>query len=141
VRVFSSIIILSVLFACEKSSNGDTTGCINLLENVNALDYPYDPYGINEIYYNNNRVHINVTYGGGCEEHDFLLIKEATINNNQSTTVSLNLSHDAHNDVCLALITEHLLCFDVSEAIENIPEEDLVLQLIHSDSVWTINEQ
>ena len=78
-------------------------------------------------------MHINVTYGGGCEEHDFLLIKEATINNNQSTTVSSNLSHDAHNDGCFALITEHFLCFDVSQATENIPEKkDLVLQLIHS---------
>ena len=79
---------------------------------------------------------INVTYGGGCENHDFKMILhyESPIDGGGQQIQILSLSHDANNDGCEALILEHELCFNISN-IEN----DGVLYFSHADSLFVLN--
>ena len=71
--LFSTLILLTVLFfvSCEKSS---INSCPDVIEGVNLTDFPMDEFGVNEIELTEDELLINVTYGGGCENHDFKMI-------------------------------------------------------------------
>ena len=126
-----SLILLAV--SCEKSS---INSCPDVIENVNLTDFPMDEFGVNEIEVTEDELLINVTYGGGCENHDFKMIlhDESPIDGGGQKIHILSLSHDANNDVCYALILEHELCFDIS----NIENEG-VLYFYHTDSLYILN--
>ena len=47
-----------------------------------------DLYGINEIEIVENQLLINVSYGGGCEQHDFLVVSSNTQINDDGTIIS-----------------------------------------------------
>ena len=95
-----------------------------------------DEYGVNQIDMTKNQLLINVTYGGGCEKHDFKMIlhDEIPIDGGGQQIQILSLSHDANNDVCNAQILDHELCFNISN-IEN----DGVLYFSHADSLYILN--
>ena len=57
--------------SCEKSS---INPCPYVIKNVNLTDFPMDEFGVNEIKVTEDELLINVTYGGGCENHDFNMI-------------------------------------------------------------------
>ena len=126
-----SIILLAV--SCEKSS---INSCPDVIENVNLTDFPMDEFGVNEIEVTEDELLINVTYGGGCENHDFnmILLDESLIDEGGQQHQTLSLSHNANNDVCYALILEHELCFNIS----NIENEG-VLYFYHTDSLYVLN--
>lgn len=126
-----SLILLAV--SCEKSS---INSCPDVIENVNLTDFPMDEFGVNEIEVTEDELLINVTYGGGCENHDFnmILLDESLIDGGSQQNQILSLSHDANNDVCYALILEHELCFNISK-IEN----EGVLYFYHTDSLYVLN--
>ena len=126
-------ILLLFFVSCEKSS---INFCPNVIEGVNLADFPMDEYGINQIDITKDQLLINVTYGGGCENHDFKMIlhDESPIDGGGQQMQVLSLSHDANNDVCNALILDHELCFNISN-IEN----DGVLYFSHADSLYILN--
>lgn len=126
-----SLVLLTV--SCKKSS---INSCPEVIENVNLTDFPMDEYGVNEIEVTKDELLINVTYGGGCEDHDFkmILLDESQIDGGSQQHQILSLSHDANNDVCYALILEHELCFDIS----NIDNEG-ILYFFHTDSLYILN--
>ena len=94
-----------------------------------------DLYGINEIEIFENQLLINVSYGGGCEQHDFLVLSSNTqINDDGNQIDALFLSHDANNDGCEALIIEHQLCFDISNILNG-----QVVYFSHPDSLYQLN--
>ena len=132
-RILISLISILILYSCEKSNSNP---CPDLIKNVNLLDYPMDLYDINDVEVVGNQLLINVSYGGGCEEHYFNLILDTAspIDGGGQQIDVLHLSHNANNDVCNALILEHQLCFDISNL-----EFDYLLYLSHSDSLYELN--
>ena len=126
-----SLIFLAV--SCEKSS---INSCPDVIENVNLTNFPMDGFGVNEIEVTEDELLISVTYGGGCEDHDFNMIlhDESPIDGGGQQNQILSLSHNANNDVCNALILEHELCFNIS----NIENEG-VLYFFHTDSLYILN--
>ena len=134
-RIIYTFICSLIFFAvsCEKSS---INSCPDVIENVNLTDFPMDEFGVNEIEVTEDELLINVTYGGGCENHDFIMImhNQSQIDGGSQQNQILSLSHDANNDVCYALILEHELCFDIS----NIKNEG-VLYFFHADSLYILN--
>ena len=77
-----------------------------------------DLYGVNEVEIMGDKLHININYGGGCEQHDFQIISSINqINDDGEQVDVLFLSHDANNDPCFAEVLEHQLCFDISNTI------------------------
>lgn len=125
--------LLLFFVSCEKSS---INFCPNVIEGVNLTDFPMDEYGVNQIDITKDQLLINVTYGGGCENHDFKMIlhDESPIDGGGQQIQILSLSHDANNDVCNAQILDHELCFNISN-IEN----DGVLYFSHADSLYVLN--
>ena len=134
-KVLYTFLYIHLLFfvSCEKSS---INFCPDVIEGVNLTDFPMDEFGVNEIELIEDELLINVTYGGGCENHDFKMIlnDELPIDGGGQQIQILSLSHDANNDVCYALILEHELCFNIS-SIEN----DGVLYFSHADSLYVLN--
>ncbi|GIR11778.1 MAG: hypothetical protein CM15mP23_03530 [Cryomorphaceae bacterium] len=72
-RIIYTFLCLLILLtvSCEKSS---INSCPDVIENVNLTDFPMDEFGVNEIEVTEDELLINVTYGGGCENHDFIMI-------------------------------------------------------------------
>ena len=134
-KVLHTLLYTLFLFfvSCEKSS---VNSCPYVIKDANLTDFPMDEFGVNEIEVTEDQVIINVTYGGGCENHDFKMIlhDELPIDGGGQQIQILSLSHDANNDVCYALILEHELCFNIS-SIEN----DGVLYFSHADSLYVLN--
>ena len=134
-KVLYTFLFTLLLFfvSCEKSS---INFCPNVIEGVNLTDFPMDEYGLNQIDITKDQLLINVTYGGGCENHDFKMIlhDESPIDGGGQQIQILSLSHNANNDVCNALILDHELCFNISN-IEN----DGVLYFSHADSLYILN--
>ena len=48
--------------------------CPYVIKNINLTDFSMDKFGVNEIEVTKDELLINVTYGGGCENHDFNII-------------------------------------------------------------------
>tara|TARA_B100000900_G_scaffold407951_1_gene421469 strand:- start:696 stop:1097 length:402 start_codon:yes stop_codon:yes gene_type:complete len=118
-------------FSCEKTTNN----CPDLIQGVSISDFSMDLYGVNEVQVFENELRISVNYGGGCEEHDFKLINDNSLVDlgGQQMDV-LYLSHNANNDGCFALITEHQLCYDISDLLD-----DRLLYFQHPDSLYDLN--
>ena len=128
-------ILLFVFIFCICSCDKQTSNCPSLIQNVSTSDFPMDLYGINEIEIIEDQLLINVSYGGGCEQHDFLVISSNTqINDYGNQIDALFLSHDANNDVCFAEILEHQLCFDISNILNG-----QVVYFSHPDSLYQLN--
>ena len=51
---------------------------------------------------------INVTYGGGCKDHEFEVIWDGIIYNDNPCQFNLLITHNGNNDGCKALITKDI---------------------------------
>ena len=132
-----TLFMLFIISSCEKQNNTVNTTCPDLIQNVTLNDFPMDFYGVNEVEVIEEELHINVSYGGGCEDHDFKLImnNQTPIDGGGQQIEMLYLSHNANNDVCYAQILEHHLCFDISNLLN-----DELLFFYHPDSLYNLNE-
>ena len=134
-KIYRFQILLFISILCVFSCNRQTNNCPSLIPNVSTSDFPMDSYGVNEIEIVEDQLLINVSYGGGCEQHDFLVISSnIKINDEGDQIHALFLSHDANNDGCFALILEHQLCFDISNIINGE-----VVYFSHPDSLYQLN--
>ena len=128
--IYILIFISFAFYSCEKTTNN----CPNLIQSISIADFPMDLYGVNEVLVFDDELRINVNYGGGCEEHEFKLINEISpIDGGGQQMDILYLSHNANNDVCFAQITEHHLCFDISDISADW------LYFSHPDSLYDLN--
>jgi hypothetical protein len=138
-KLFLTLTLFMLFFisSCEKQNNTVNTTCPDLIQNVTLNDFPMDFYGVNEVEVIEEEFHINVSYGGGCEDHEFKLImnNENPIDGGGQQIGMLYLSHNANNDVCYAQITEHHLCFNISNLLN-----DELLFFYHPDSLYDLNE-
>ena len=134
------LLFFSLFFtsSCEKESNS-INSCPDLTQNVNLEDFPMDLYGVNEIVLDENELFINVNYGGGCEDHIFKLVMEPNFCGTSPVYYYFYLSHDANNDLCEAFITEHNLCFDISELLTGNLNDEVFLFFSHPDSLYNLN--
>ena len=136
------ILLFFLLFftsSCEKESNS-INSCPDVIQNIDLEDFPMDLYGVNEIVLDGNELLVNVNYGGGCEDHIFNLVIEPNFwSGIPPVYYYFYLSHDANNDLCEALITEHNLCFDISELLTGNLNDEVFLFFSHPDSLYNLN--
>lgn len=77
-------------------------------------DLMFDQFVINSAEITGNILILSVSYGGGCEDHDFLLYMSPPVfMESFPVQVNLYLHHNGHNDACDAYLTEELR-FDLS---------------------------
>ncbi|HEY4057427.1 MAG TPA: hypothetical protein VGM39_12505 [Kofleriaceae bacterium] len=92
-----------LLVGCTNSGSGDDGTCI-----ANTEDTTVNSAAIEGRY-----LHLNVGFGGGCEEHDFALTWSGGAGASDPPVVEVTLKHDGHGDMCEAYGLEDLY-FDLS---------------------------
>ncbi|MHA2232590.1 MAG: hypothetical protein ACXAB4_08855 [Candidatus Hodarchaeales archaeon] len=78
---------------------------------------PRDPYTINRAKIDNDILHVEVSFGGGCKAHNFTLIVLSGFGESLPVAANALLSHDGNNDLCEAWLTKELR-FDLSSLKE-----------------------
>jgi hypothetical protein len=102
------VIFIAILFIFTLIS-----GCINdsidiFIDDIGYQNAPRDSFVFNRVKLIQNFLLLNVSYGGGCEEHIFLLISTSFMESNP-VQVNVVLSHEDNDDPCDAWITEELV--------------------------------
>lgn len=80
-----------------------------------------DPYEIINIGLEVDILEINVSYSGGCEEHEFSLFGSSSFNESSPVQIEVVLSHNDNNDPCDGICAEKL-AFDLSPLKEKWQE-------------------
>lgn len=133
-------LLAAILVACcstKRKSQG------NLTEENSKEQYPLaelgdyahsDPVKIKSVYmYKRNIIAIEVTYSGGCEQHEFRLIGNKTLTKSIPPARSVQLVHDSRGDRCKALQTETLK-FSITPLAEHTePGNKAILQFENYD--------
>ena len=65
-----------------------------------------DAYIINAATIEADTLHINVSYSGGCETHQFTLVAEPRFLESFPVQMRVSLAHNANGDTCEASLTE-----------------------------------
>lgn len=111
---------LTLFFSCgTKKLVGNGEGQklkTSTVENVGTLgQFPEEstPITIDEAEIVGNQLVLKVTYGGGCQEHEFKLIGSEMISKSLPPIRAIKLIHNGNNDMCKALIMQTLK-FDIS---------------------------
>jgi hypothetical protein len=68
-----------------------------------------DEVSVSDISFFNDLFEMKVSYGGGCKIHEFKLYANMNLENSVPPIVQMNLSHNANDDLCKALISETTL--------------------------------
>jgi hypothetical protein len=138
-KIFLSLTIIFFIIACNKEKEigctdpsavnydpdatsipGSDVGhciydssCLTLIQNVDINDYLVDSYIIDTAFIFSDFLKVNVSYGGGCEDHIFNLVHEFLFCGTSPIHVPLYLTHNSNNDNCEAALVQEL-CFDIS---------------------------
>jgi hypothetical protein len=73
-----------------------------------------DPFTIRDAFMQDDLLHIEVSFSGGCAEHEFKLISNQDYNNEYPPELWLFLNHDSKGDRCKS-IQYKTLAFDVAK--------------------------
>lgn len=130
-----------ILFSCSDSKiDSPTSECPAVVMVTNSDEYPNDAIQINSISVQDQELNINVSHGGGCEEHEYVLLQDPLFCGTPPVHVTIRLDHNSNEDMCEALITKDL-CFDLSSIYESFPNDTITIGLYntHQPSVnWVI---
>lgn len=73
----------------------------------NAVEeWGVDEYVLNSATITDDTLEINVSYGGGCEKHQFTLVSPGVFLESFPVQLRLSLAHNANNDSCEAWLTD-----------------------------------
>jgi len=123
------LFFLVLIFSCKTQKNNqhcilkqkkqvtDTTlkaTLVNYSSDLLKKENGSDPIKILDAKIINNQLHLNVSYSGGCEKHNFKITGDASISKSLPPIRSVELFHFGNGDACKKLITEELI-IDVSE--------------------------
>ncbi len=113
-------VALSMLvFGCNSAKNAvesdqSSIGTIQNDENVmvtasiGRVDQASDPLSISDVRVKGNKLLIDVSYGGGCQEHQFQVIGSAMISKSLPPVRSIQLVHTANGDKCKMNVSKTL---------------------------------
>ncbi|TXI85187.1 MAG: hypothetical protein E6Q37_06925 [Crocinitomicaceae bacterium] len=111
---------ITLLFGCgNKKLVGDGTGQQLKTKKIEAVgtlgQFPEEstPITIEKAKIEGNELVLDVSYGGGCQEHEFKLIGSEMISKSLPPIRAIKLVHIGNNDMCKALIMQTLK-FDIS---------------------------
>ena len=116
--------------ACSKQTNV----CPDAIPYVLTTNFPMDAYAVNDVELLGDELRVNVSYGGGCEQHIFEVLNSDTVDGAGVKSSFLFLSHDANEDNCFAEILEHELCFHLATIMDGQQ-----LYFSHPDSLYQLN--
>lgn len=132
-NLFSLFLLLILVLSCSKdypvANNQDITdnncSSLALWSPNDTTDYQFDPFRIVSANMEGDYLKLTVTYGGGCQNHYFVLVW------NQLSMTPFDdviLYHDNHGDMCKALITQKL-CYNMKLLRGNSTSGDIKFPL------------
>lgn len=84
-----------------------------------------DPFTIDTAYIKGNQLFVDVTFGGGCKDHNFELIGSPMIAKSYPAQRAIQLVHSANGDNCKALVKKTVQV-DVSTLTDNQKEGHVI---------------
>ena len=99
--------------------NEDVDGATALRE---SDAYELETDGDHEPVIENDTLTLTVSYGGGCETHDFTLVTDGRFMESDPVQLAVTLTHDAKDDPCEAYLTDSYV-FDLT-SIKTLYQED-----------------
>lgn len=86
------------------------SGCISPMKDIIQDDALYqnasrDHFTFNTVHLKKDVIRINISYGGGCADHEFALIASSFMES-EPVQVNVVLSHEDHDDPCDMWITQ-----------------------------------
>ena len=90
----------------------DSTSVLDIsISEMHNMTNVGDAYTINNAYIEQDILWLEVSYGGGCREHQFeLLFNNAylELESDRGTEIFLNLNHNGNGDVCRSIVRQNL---------------------------------
>lgn len=132
-KILALLPMLTILFSCgifKKNTTEEVADRIAPREATLVKEIPdSDPISISNVQVNGNTLQLNVSYSGGCEEHQFDLYGNFAVMKSMPPKRAIKLVHNANGDNCRELI-EKTLKFDISEfAITQTSGSEIILLL------------
>ncbi len=120
----TGLLFFALIFACTRDkSPTQPNPClypsVNIIADFEKYDRPAvekDAFRIDSVYVRGDLLHVFVSYGGGCKEHDFQLYSTTGIYLSLPPQGDVYLGHDGHGDMCEAYLSEELI-FDLTPLI------------------------
>ncbi len=119
------VLLGSTLTACSVldnqssgSSNTTTASAKVLIIDQNTAKYPMDAVMIRDASVIGDSLTMLVAFSGGCKAHDFKVITNGAMMKSMPPQINVLLSHDAHGDMCEALLTQ-----DVTVSLEPLKQQ------------------
>jgi hypothetical protein len=97
----------------ERGDSGEASFDTLALVDGLGVELESDPYTLGGARVEGDLLVVEVSYGGGCEQHDFTLLDTGIATRSIPPQHFLRLVHAAHGDACEAYITRELR-FDIS---------------------------
>lgn len=120
-KTIFGVLALGLLISCgTKKIVGDGDGqnlkkkTMSAKAQVGRATDNYDPMTITGSSISGNTLTMEVTYSGGCAEHDFKLVGSEMISKSLPPIRAVRLVHNANGDNCRAVVTE-ILKFDITD--------------------------
>ena len=107
-----SICMVGTIVRIDYIENIGCTPLTRLDTGDDASEFVRDPFEVNQVEINGNCLKINVSYSGGCAEHEFKLLWYP--NRCGTPPEMLELVHNANGDLCEAYPSE-TVSFDLSQ--------------------------
>lgn len=98
----AAVVVAALMLGCRPS------GRVQQGDDTSILETPSDPFSVLTVAVDGDSLRATVQYGGGCREHGFALEPMGVATKSLPRQWSLRLLHDAHEDLCRALISEDL---------------------------------
>jgi len=100
---------------------------IKINESNNMKDIG-DSYQIQKAIIEDDQLWLTLTYGGGCEEHQFqMLFNNAYSEGETGKSIQLTLHHNSNNDRCRSIVTQNLR-FDL-KSLQTQDTKELAIRL------------
>jgi hypothetical protein len=112
-KIINFLLLICLLFFTYKCSTNNIlqdeyigTDGIILGDNVNTDSFKFDSYRLNDLKLDGDSIILNVSFSGGCREHEFNLIAKNYFGDSEAPKAELLLSHNSNFDPCEAYLTE-----------------------------------
>lgn len=113
IRSAAAAVLLLAASACTARAPTEPAMPILTVVDGPAAAARFDPAQIRDAHVEGDRLHVAVTHGGGCEQHDFALYFAGHFRESDPVVANLRLGHDAKGDPCRAVVGRDLV-FDLT---------------------------
>ncbi len=111
-NIISILCLLVLINGCATHSKNSTNQLTIENATLGDISEKSDPFTISNVSLSGKNLKINITFSGGCKEHNFKLLGSEAISKSLPPQRSIVLIHQSNGDACKKLV-EKTLTFNV----------------------------